>query len=981
MTSFNLLNIYYQNVRGLRTKSESFLANVLLNNYDLIVLSESWLTEDFADAEYFYSNYTVFRRDRGAGDGRGARGGGVLIAVRRELCARRRDEWCSARDVDELWVSISIPCARAPPAPSSPATGHRASDSIRGALPRSTMDLHLACCYFSHNNSHSTLLQNFYENTSQLLLDNPNDSFLILGDFNISYADWFYDVNSTLQLNTNDDIKALHLSDFMNLNNLSQFNSCKNINGRILDLVLSNGSCNVVSSQSPLTREDCHHKSLEICFTLPFVACLKDCVRLKYIYHKANFVEISRGLLNVDWVKQLRGLTTEQSTYYFYSILNELIDKYIPKKSVASQSNFPPWYSRTLIKLVRRKLKVHAKWKKYRNDGDYQLFSSLRSREKELERICYKNYIDFSEEQITKNPRYFWSFIKSKQGSHNIPAYMTFNDKSSTDAETISNMFNDYFNSVFECHNTICSADPLVCGSNFSSISLSSVEITQCAVAKSFKQVDINKGAGFDNVHPIVIRKLCNELSVPLAIIYNKSISEGCFPTIWKRALVTPIPKGGNRHDVKQYRPISKLCILAKIFEKMVTSFLTIQLHHSIITEQHGFCRGRSVNTNLVTYTDFLLNALDDGYQVDAVYTDFSKAFDKINHSILIKKLSRIGMHGDLLRWIESYVGNRCQAVALKGYRSRFLNIPSGVPQGSHLGPFLFSLYINDINLCFSNSHHLLYADDTKIYRVVQSSDDCAKLQQDLYSFERFCSNNCMPLNLDKCYVITFSRKFHPIKYNYSISGRNIARVDFIRDLGVTLDSKLHFNKHIDCILVRAYKQLGLILRLGKPFTRGSTLKILYNAYVRSILEFGSVVWNPQYIVHQDRIERVQKKFLKSLDYRSGLCYDNYEESAKRHNVHSLVSRRCYLDSLFLYKIINNHIDSADLLHKVEFHVPRISSRSKSTFHVSFCHTNYAKNTFFRRTCTYHNKFLGEVDVFANSLYSFKKKVGELIFI
>ncbi|RVE45371.1 hypothetical protein evm_010000 [Chilo suppressalis] len=122
----------------------------------------------------------------------------------------------------------------------------------------------------------------------------------------------------------------------------------------------------------------------------------------------------------------------------------------------------------------------------------------------------------------------------------------------------------------------------------------------------------------------------------------------------------------------------------------------------------------------------------------------------------------------------------------------------------------------------------------------------------------------------------------------------------------VTLDSKLHFNLHIDSMVAKAFKQLGLILRLGKPFARGSTLKILYNAYVRSILEFGSVVWSPQYAVHKDRIERVQRKFIKSLDYRVGFYYNDYEESAKRHEVQSLVCRRhvtatgylCYLRSI-----------------------------------------------------------------------------------
>lgn len=414
--------------------------------------------------------------------------------------------------------------------------------------------------------------------------------------------------------------------------------------------------------------------------------------------------------------------------------------------------------------------------------------------------------------------------------------------------------------------------------------------------------------------------------------------------------------------------------------EKIVTNELTHSVSRIISPEQHGFFRGRSVDTNLVTYTDFIFNAFEAGFQVDAVYTDFSKAFDKINHNLLLNKLLEIGVHGDLLRWIKSYIVNRSQAVALRGFISGFLPVSSGVPQGSHLGPLLFILYINDIGTCFSKSSHLVYADDTKIFRIIKSHNDCVELQEDLERFAAYCQSNQLLLNHDKCHIITFARKKQPLLFHYNFAGAFVHRVGRVRDLGVTLDAELSFNPHIDTITAKAFKRLGFILRLSKPFRLTHTLKILYFSFVRSILEFGCVVWNPQYKIHISRIEKVQSKVVKSLNYRSEQNQPSHS-SFNRHILASLEKRRLYLDQIFLYKLLNNHIDSSTLLAKVKLRTPcRIPSRHLSTFHVSFCRSKYARNTFFRRACRDYNKKFMSLDIFSSSLPRYRDSLRNLLF-
>jgi hypothetical protein len=201
-----------------------------------------------------------------------------------------------------------------------------------------------------------------------------------------------------------------------------------------------------------------------------------------------------------------------------------------------------------------------------------------------------------------------------------------------------------------------------------------------------------------------------------------------------------------------------------------------------------------------------------------------------------------------------------------------------------------------------------------------------------------------------------------------------------IRDLGITLDSKLSFNEHIDNIVARAYKKLGMVLRLSKPFKNAFTLKVLYYSFVRSILEFGSVVWSPHFDIHKSRLERIQKIFCKSLDYRAGYYNLDYFSSAARHNLSPLEKRRAYLDVLFLFKVIRNQIDSNELLGNISFKISRLLSRSKPTFSISSCRTKYAKNSFFRRTCNVYNESLNEIDVFAHDLPVFKNKVRQMLF-
>lgn len=226
------LKIYYQNVRGLRTKSHSFLSNIINSDYDVICLTETWLNSDFFSGEFFDPRYNVYRRDRCGREV--VRGGGVLVAVRRGLCSERRDDLCAAPAHEELWVTVS------------PALAPSAAPLPRRGRPAALARVHFACTYFAHNDNHRNSLQCFFDNSGGLIHDSPDDIFILVGDFNVTHAGWkIENFSSHLSIIVNDDNIARDLSDFLDISGLYQYNHCTNINGRILDLVMSNVLCSL----------------------------------------------------------------------------------------------------------------------------------------------------------------------------------------------------------------------------------------------------------------------------------------------------------------------------------------------------------------------------------------------------------------------------------------------------------------------------------------------------------------------------------------------------------------------------------------------------------------------------------------------------------------------------------------------------------------------------------------------------------------
>lgn len=499
---------------------------------------------------------------------------------------------------------------------------------------------------------------------------------------------------------------------------------------------------------------------------------------------------------------------------------------------------------------------------------------------------------------------------------------------------------------------------------------------------RHLKSLDLSKTAGPDALPATFIVNCADELTEPVTLLFRRSLSDGIVPSLWKSAFISPIHKKGAKDNVKNYRPISKLCLLAKVLERIVYNQLYSAVISSLDPRQHGFLKGRSTVSNLVLFTEFISEQMDKGHQVDAIYTDFSKAFDRIDHKVLLTKLLGLGISGDLFRWFSSYIRDRTQAVVLGGYTSSWMVISSGVPQGSLLGPLLFVMFINDIGTCFKYSKFQLFADDMKIYRKIDSLEDSYLLQEDLLRVVSYCNVNNLDLNISKCLIISFSRKKNFINYVYSVADQPLTRTSTTKDLGVILDSKLTYEHHIDHIVKKASSALGFVMRNAASFKLMKTVKMLYCAYVRSHLEYACQVWNPNFICHSLRLERVQKKFTRYLGFKFKIPKVSYDICCTRFHLLPLSSRRSIADLRYLFKIAQSLVDCSELVSKLTLNVPSRHSRRKNLLHVPFARTVFRKNSFILRSSLAYNQLMksehSNIDLFASSLVTLTRALSSL---
>lgn len=801
------------------------------------------------------------------------------------------------------------------------------------------------------------------------------------GDFNLPGTTWSWDSENHYATYHSPSTLETQVCDSIVFAGLSQFNIVPNYyNQSTLDLIWCNNQLIVEKSSYSFVSVDVYHPPLEFVF---IVENSYNCPIIqdnawKFDFKKANFDMVNEFFYSINWNYILSHTThVDEFVSVFYDYLFYASDKFIPKFLV-NCTKFPSWYSADTKKSIKLKNKLHRKFKKSNSPANYETYKVHRSHTSYLIKHDYERFISRTEENVKSNPKLFWSFINSKRSSiKGIPNRVSLDGVLADDPFDTCNLFADFFSSVYVQYSasTRFDLDPMHYDNPHI---LDSIDITPDKVFEKLISLKDSYASGPDGVCTYFLKECSPSLSYPISLIFQYSLLSGCFPSPWKNSFVVPLHKGNDPQDIRNYRPISCLSAISKIFESFISDAIFKTYKHSICSEQHGFFAGRSIETNLLLYIDSIVEAVEVGKQVDAVYVDFEKAFDRIDHSLLCHKLALFGISGNLLKLIQSYLSNRTQQVKIHQYLSRPFAVPSGVPQGSHCAPVFFALFINDLSFHLS-SQFLFFADDLKLFRIVDTGLDTSGLQNDIDALLAWCSANRMTLNINKCKTISFHRRTSPVLFSYNIRGLPLERVTSIRDLGIIFHSQVKFDAHIDEIVRRAMKMCGFIKRQTCDFSDILSIVTLYQALVRPILEFGSLIWNPYYNIYIDRIERVQRKMANYILYKLNIDKNllEYPERISIIGLQSLYKRRDNRCILFASKVLNGAVESSSIVSRFALRVPPYVVRNKLFLEEDHHRTNYGLHSPFNVIFMQVNLVASKFDFFSLSLGSLRNALKE----
>ena len=672
--------------------------------------------------------------------------------------------------------------------------------------------------------------------------------------------------------------------------------------GSLLDLVLTDCEDNILNLETANHLGNSDHLSIEFlinCSTENYVNEVE-----KRNFYRADYVSANQKLLNENW-DVLHNMNQQESWEYFYTVLNQIIEDCVPKVKPLHRKHKPAWMDSCCIKLTRKKKKAWKRYSHSRSWDGYYKYCAIRNKATRSIRFAKRRYEKSIAENIKVNPKSFWSFIKEKTSvKSGIGDLQNDHGQKIKDDTEKCEMLNNFFTSVFTNQQT----DPPKFDIKVDN-GIHEILVTKERVLKLLNGVNTSKSAGADGIHPRFIKETAETLTVPVFILFNKSLSEGSLPDIFKKANVTPIHKSGEKSLPKNYRPISVTPILCRLLETIVREVIIqhIKTNDIIINQQYGFREKRGCILQLLTVLDKLVTSLENGNPVDMIYLDIQKAFDSVPHKRLIKKIKCLGIDGNIYKWIKDFLTNRKQRVTLNGKSSKWSSVTSGVPQGSVLGPVLFILYINDLPERVK-SHCVLFADDAKLYKELQHLKDFEELQEDLYELCIWASKWLLFFNVQKCKVMHIGKGNPAFEYEMKDKNENIYQLNPVtseKDLGITFQNDMKFDIHISNVVNKANRLLGLIKRTFSYMDKTIFLT-LYKTIIRPIIDYGDSVWNPSLKKHIQMIENIQRRGTKLVP---DLINMSYTTRLKELNLPTLKYRRKRGDLIQVFKILNGHYD------------------------------------------------------------------------
>ena len=540
---------------------------------------------------------------------------------------------------------------------------------------------------------------------------------------------------------------------------------------------------------------------------------------------------------------------------------------------------------------------------------------------------------------IKTNPKYFYTYAKKySKLSSQIGPLLDEKNTYTASSKKMADILSAQYQSVFSVpkEKSIYSD----CERKTES-TLKDLEFSEKDIEDAIDELSNNSASGPDGITAILMKKCKTKLSKPLYILWRDCLDNGITPDKLKVAHIIPIFKSGHQGLASNYRPIALTSHLIKIFEKIVRNGLVKYLDENNLFNdtQHGFRQGRSCLSQLLEQFESVLKKLGANENVDVIYLDFSKAFDKVDHGILLDKLKSMGIEGNLLDWIKSFLLNRSQSVMVNGFLSDPVYVMSGVPQGSVLGPLLFLVLISDIDKDVLHSFLSSFADDTRVGKSINNEDDVKKLQDDLDAVYQWSCDNNMEFNNIKFELIRYGINVN-IKNNSFYTGPDGSKITekpHVKDLGVLMSNTATFSEHINKICEKARDMCSWILRTFR--SRSPQLMItLWKSLVQPILDYCSQLWCPTTPGQIKQIEEIQKNFTRKIKTDHNL---DYWGRLKTHRIYSQERRRERYRILYLWKMLEQLVPAIRGGHGG---VSKLHPRNGRTFDIPFGNKNIPRH-------------------------------------
>ena len=809
--------ILYANIRGLSTNINELKA--ISTDYDLVLCSETIVSDYRHSSELLIPHFNkpwLIRRNAQP------RARGMSVYVRAGFAAtRQRDMECGCHEVMVVRV-----CSR-------------------------YNNFYIFSCY-RNPDLDDAIFDCLRESMARIQQRDVKACFIIVGDLNVHHREW-------LQSRSPTDRHGVAALNFVTETGCSQLVAePTHISGNCLDLFITDvpGICRV-SVKPQIGSSDHFAVAAKVMLHSPVPDFTVS--RRVHLLSRVNWETVGEAVQAIEWQSILDdGSPADRLN----TTISGILSRFVPSKVIKVRSRDRPWFTEACRAAHNRKQAAFHRWARNHSPVNWEEYRQARNHATVVFNQAELNFNQHLKEKLSNssNSHSWWKNLKrSLFGVDEAILPLKKPDGSLTFAPLEkANLLADYFKSKM-------SRDEVQIPSGcFPCPKLNSIAFRSSEIRKLLQNLDEYGGVDSNGIFPSFFKRFSDIFAPKLAAVFRKLIQSGQFPDCWKVASITPLPKEGSSCNPKDYRPISITPILSKVFERVLAHRLSsfIESEGVLPSTQFGYRKGLGTTDALLTMSTDIQSALKEGMEVRAVAIDFSAAFDKVNHKGVLFNLQNIGVGGKFLDLCQSFLSGRQQYVTVDGCSSSTSRVHSGVPQGSVLGPLLFTLYTASLIAGLSCSN-IAYADDTTIYVIIPKPADRVRLahelNNDLLFIKQWCTQWGMTLNASKTKEMIFSRSRtalpeHPV---LSLDNIIIETVPKMRLLGVIFDPKLTFEEHIIKVACGVSQKIGILRKCWQIYRENALVLKCFYSFILPFFEYCSVIWMSAADVHLNSLNRV----------------------------------------------------------------------------------------------------------------------------